>query len=103
MAEVLWESPGPYSGPLAISLRLLDTTGAVVAQVDGALWNELGETAQKWRMPETSRLFLDLETPDLPAGDYTVELFPYQVETLAPLSRADNEADQWLGTLVIPP
>jgi hypothetical protein len=103
IAEVAWESPGAYAGPLAVSMRLLDKTGALAAQVDSALWNELGEAAQKWRTPEASRLFLEIEATSLPAGEYTIQLFPYQADTLVPLPRADSKADQAIGMVVVRP
>jgi hypothetical protein len=99
IAEVVWESEGVYPHPLAVSLRLLDATGALAAQVDSALWNELGKTAEKWRSKEQSRLFLELDIETLPAGDYHVVLFPYEAESLAPLPSAEGAASEMIGVL----
>ncbi|RIK32193.1 MAG: hypothetical protein DCC55_36405, partial [Chloroflexi bacterium] len=102
IAEVNWESAGPYADPIAVSLRLQAKDGATVAQVDSALWNDLGETAERWRAAERSRLFLELDVSKLPAGDYTVVLLPYNATTLIPLPGAAGEDNAVVGSLRLP-
>jgi hypothetical protein len=92
IAEINWESTGPYDQPIAVSLRLQADGGATVAQVDSVLWNDVGETAERWRTPERSRLFLELGTQELPAGDYSVILLAYDAVTLAPLPVLESDA-----------
>jgi hypothetical protein len=99
MAEVVWQSAGPYAQPLAVSLRLQAADDAPAGQVDSALWNDLGETAEKWRAPEHSRLFLELETTDLSPGIYTITLLPYSVDNLQPLPPPAGFADGTIGTI----
>lgn len=93
IAEVNWESAGPYDQSIAISLRLQTEDGTTVAQVDSTLWNDLGETAERWRTAERGRLFLDLDAQELPAGDYAVVLLAYDATTLAPLPAAEGAID----------
>lgn len=97
LAEVQWESDGPYPAPISVSLRLLDETGATVAQVDSALWNDLGETADRWQTPEQSRLFLELGDPTLAPGGYRVILLVYATESLQPLTPIDPAQDGYIG------
>lgn len=86
LAEVNWASEQPYEDSLSVSLRLLDAAGNTVGQVDSELWNDLGESAPRWRTPEASRIFLSLETPPLDQGPYTVQLLPYETSSLLPLA-----------------
>jgi 4-amino-4-deoxy-L-arabinose transferase-like glycosyltransferase len=90
IAEIHWESQGPYAAPISVSLRLLSADGATVAQVDSVLWNNLGETAEKWRSLEQSRIFLEFD-PAAPgghpaSGSYSVVILPYQTDSLALLA-----------------
>ncbi len=99
LAEVQWRSDGPYAEPISVSLRLLDVTGTAVAQVDSALWNDLGETADCWRTPEQSRLFLEFGDPALAPGDYRVVVLAYATESLQPLAPIDPAQDEVVGVL----
>ncbi len=97
LAEVQWASEQPYADSLSVSLRLLDATGNSVGQVDSELWSDLGELAPKWRTPEASRLFLELETPPLDNGPYTVLLLPYETTSLAPLAPLAETKEYQIG------
>lgn len=100
MAEVLWASPGPYPRPLSLSLRLLDAAGGTAGQVDSWLWNDLGETAERWRTPEQSRLFLEFADGALSPGPYAVALVLYYHDDLTPLATVDG-ADLVVGSITM--
>lgn len=105
IAEVSWESDGPYDDAVAVSLRLQAVDGSAVAQVDSVLWNDVGETAERWRPVERSRIFLELDPQELPAGDYSVILLAYDATTLAPLPALQGvfDADRMVvGRLTLP-
>jgi hypothetical protein len=93
LAEIRWASHAPHADSLSVSLRLVDADGAVVAQVDSELWNDLGEPAPKWRPQEQSRLFLEIDPASLaadPSSTYGVALIPYETTSLAPLPVEDG-------------
>jgi hypothetical protein len=75
-----------------------------VTQVDSTLWNDLGETAEKWRSPEQSRIFLELD-PAAPAT-YSVVILPYHTDNLAPLPaigpRGHPAGGASIGLLTLP-
>lgn len=100
-AELAWESPGPYDEALSVSLRIQNAAGAVVAQVDSWLWNDLGETAEKWRRADSSRLFLEVDAGALEPGIYSLTLLPYYTASLAPLARQNGGADYGVGEFTV--
>jgi hypothetical protein len=110
IAEILWESQDRYDASISVSLRLLAEDGAIVAQVDSALWNDLGETAEKWRSPEQSRIFLELDPTGLAgrwaSGSYSVVILPYHTDSLALLPaigpRGRPAGDAPIGLLTLP-
>jgi hypothetical protein len=99
-AEIRWESQARYDGSISISLRLLAEDGATVAQVDSALWNDLGETAEKWRSPERSRIFLELDP--IGSGSFHVVVVPYHTDSLVPLAATGGAGDAPVGLLTLP-
>lgn len=100
-ADLAWQSPGPYDESLSVSLRIANAEGTVVAQVDSWLWNDLGETAEKWHSPDRSRLFLELDATALGPGRYTVAAIPYHTESLAPLRPQDGAPDDAIGEFTV--
>lgn len=102
MAEVRWQSSGAHTTPLSLSLRLAQVEGSGGAQVDSWLWNERGATAEQWRPEEESRLFLELETANLPAGRYLVTLIPYHTSTQQPLQPTIQTDTYELGAIELP-
>jgi hypothetical protein len=101
IAEVDWEGAGAYTSPIAVSLRLQTPAGVMAAQVDSALWNDLGETAEHWREQEHSRLFLELDATELSPDIYTVTLFPYDTGSLNPLPFLAGQNDTRVGTIQV--
>jgi hypothetical protein len=57
------------------------------------LWNDLGETADRWRTGERSRLFLEAEATLPHPADYTVQLIAYDANSLQPLAPVGSPGD----------
>ncbi|RME74539.1 MAG: hypothetical protein D6784_09700 [Chloroflexi bacterium] len=82
------------------SLRLVDPSGARVAQKDRVLLHPYHQGASLWPPEAVNEYYLLDIPPDAPAGNYTVTLVIYHPDTLAPLV-AGGQAEIPLGQVRI--
>lgn len=83
-ARLWWQVPAGEAPPAldySIGLQLLDGAGRLVAQADGPITHYGAETVQTSQL-EPGRIYMDVRwlalPPDLPAGDYRLQVVVYQ-------------------------
>lgn len=93
-----WRRTGALPSQVAVSLRLLDASGGVVAQADGSLHGGVYPVGD-WPIGECVS---DSHTVGAPAaGTYTVALVVYDRATLEPFVLADGQTQLELGQAIV--
>jgi len=100
-----WRVEQTPSLDYSISLRLVNSTGEVVAQNDGAI-NHYGAQIVQTSQLEPGRIYIDWRTlslpPELPAGVYTLQLVVYQSWDGTRLLLPDGSDTLTLDTVIRP-
>jgi hypothetical protein len=100
-----WRVEQPLERDYSISLQLLSSSGALVAQSDGPI-NHYGAEVVETSQLEPGRIYIDHRImtlpPELPAGAYTLALVVYQPSDGERLALADGSPSLALDTFTIP-
>ncbi|MCB9459043.1 MAG: glycosyltransferase family 39 protein [Anaerolineaceae bacterium] len=89
-----WENADVVDRDYSISVQILDSSGALVAQADGPItsyFNGGEQIATIDMVPDTNYIDVrTLDVSDVPPGEYTLELIVYWWEDNTRLTRADG-------------
>lgn len=100
--DLSWQAPGPQLEDVSASVRLVDGSGGVAAQVDAWLQNANGRTARAWETPDGGTQFFEFSDDPIPPGVYEVWAIPYATESTQALPLADDNLSYSLGTVALP-
>ena len=100
-----WRFDKPLTTSYSMSLRLLDTTGNLIAQTDGAI-NHYGKESVDTTGIQAGKIYVDFRTLNLPAtvaqGTYQLELVVYDWQTGQRLSLNDGTDHLVLDQVTLP-
>ncbi|HHW87022.1 MAG TPA: glycosyltransferase family 39 protein [Chloroflexi bacterium] len=100
--DLAWQAPGPQPVDVSASVRLVDSNGDVVAQVDAWLQDDSGHTARAWETPDSGTQFFEFSSDPPPPGVYAVWAIPYETESTQALPLAGDNPTYNLGQVTLP-
>jgi hypothetical protein len=100
-----WAATEPPELDYSIAVQLIGEDGALAASADGAITSNAGEAIQTSALP-TDGFTLDYRRvatpPDLPPGEYTLQVVVYQWWDGVRLTTGDGDDAAVIGTLMLP-